>query len=624
MGPMGVPGAQGDGSYSDRIIRFYEERAKGGCGMIITGRNASVLEYEGYSHHALANKHHSPQLNVLIDRCHAYGAKVCVQIGPGLGRLIAVSPTEPPYSCSAIPSFWYPNLTCKVLSVDDIHFITDKVGYSASLAMHAGADAVELHAYGSYLADQFMTEAFNHRTDEYGGSLENRVRMLGECIQSIQKYCGKDFPQIVKFTPVHVYDAPGYRKLEEGLEIAKLLEQWGAHALHVDTGCYEMWYQQIPTVYQEEACQLFAAEAVKNVVSIPVLCQGKLQRPELAEQILQDGKADLIVTAHQQLCDPWYSKKVADGNFDDIRPCIGCNECLLSGKKGVYHCSVNPVIMHEDDMVLTPFKEEKAVLVIGGGPGGMQAAIAASERGARVELWEKSSELGGLMIAAGSPSFKKDVMDYVMYLRRQMAKLGVNVVYGKEASAEDILAVADKYDRVVIATGSVPAVPPIPGVENAVIAADVLRKRVAVGDRVVVIGGGLVGCETALEQAYAGKEVTVLEMRAAIPPMSPMEESTNNLQCLRDMIKNSNIKPIANVKTTKVEAGRVTYVDAEGKEYTVDCDTVILAAGYHANETLSEKLLAAGVDCWVIGDADKPGKIVNATRGGYDAVLSMM
>ena len=228
-----------------------------------------MLEYEGYSCSALSDYHHVNRLGILADRLHAYGAKLCVQIGPGLGRIMYTSATKPPYSCSPIPSFWFPNLMCKELSVDDIRFITDKVGYSAKLAMDAGADAVEMHAYGSYLADQFMTEAFNHRTDQYGGSLENRVRFLGECIEAVQRYCGKDFVQIVKFTPVHCLDKPGYRKLEEGVEIAKLLEQWGAHALHVDTGCYEVWYRQIPTVYQDEGCQLFAAEAVKKAVGIP-------------------------------------------------------------------------------------------------------------------------------------------------------------------------------------------------------------------------------------------------------------------------------------------------------------------------------------------------------------------
>ena len=222
MAPMGTT-ADGDGGYSARTIRYFTERAKGGTGLIITGRNASVLEFEGYSCSALSNYHHVNRLAALADNVHAYGCKICVQIGPGLGRIMYTSATTPPYSCSPIPAFWFPNLTCKELSIDDIHFITDKVGYSAKLAKDAGADAIEMHAYGSYLADQFMTEAFNHRTDQYGGSLENRVRFLGECIEAVQRYCGKDFPQIVKFTPVHCMDTPGYRKLEEGVEIAKLL-----------------------------------------------------------------------------------------------------------------------------------------------------------------------------------------------------------------------------------------------------------------------------------------------------------------------------------------------------------------------------------------------------------------
>ena len=377
MAPMGTT-ADGDGGYSARSIRYFTERAKGGTGLIITGRNASVLEYEGYSCSALSNYHHVNRLAALADNVHAYGAKLCVQIGPGLGRIMYTSATVPPYSCSPIPTFWFPNMKCKELTVEDIAFITDKVGYSAKLAKDAGADAIEMHAYGSYLADQFMTEAFNHRTDQYGGSLENRVRFLGECMEAVQRYCGKDFPQIVKFTPVHCLDVPGYRKLEEGVEIAKLLEKWGASALHVDTGCYEVWYRQIPTVYQDEGCQLFAAEAVKKAVSIPVICQGKLNRPEYAEKVLEDGKADFIALGHQHIADPMYVQKVKEHRCDDIRPCIGCNECLRLGHLGRnYSCSVNPVAHHEDDFPLTPDTKGQSVLIIGAGCGGIEAALTA-------------------------------------------------------------------------------------------------------------------------------------------------------------------------------------------------------------------------------------------------------
>lgn len=616
MAPMGTT-ADGDGGYSARTIRYFTERAKGGTGLIITGRNASVLEYEGYSCSALSNYHHVNRLAALADAVHAYNCKLCVQIGPGLGRIMYTSATVPPYSCSPIPTFWFPDMKCKELTVDDINFITDKVGYSAKLAKDAGADAIEMHAYGSYLADQFMTEAFNHRTDQYGGSLENRVRFLGECIEAVQRYCGKDFPQIIKFTPVHCLDVPGYRKLEEGVEIAKLLEKWGAHALHVDTGCYEVWYRQIPTVYQDEGCQLFAAEAVKKAVNIPVITQGKLNRPEYAEQVLLDGKADFIALGHQHIADPEFVNKVTEHREDDIRPCIGCNECLRLGHLGRnYSCSVNPVAHHEDDFVLPTEKKDLSVLVIGAGCGGIVAALTAARRGMRAEIWEKTNELGGMLLAAGAPDFKKDVMKYVEYLKVQLAKSNVVVKLNKTATAKDI---ADAgFDRVIVATGAEANIPNIPGVEHAVEACPVLRRQVETGDECVIIGGGVVGVETALFLDRLGKHVTV----TVRSKLKYAEESVNNVQCMNDMLKASNVKVIEGAKPVSIHAGSVNF-EVNGEPLTLRSDTTVLATGYHPLNRLVSELDEMEIDCDVIGNAVKARKIINATGEAYLAVRRM-
>lgn len=616
MAPMGTT-ADGDGGYSARTIRYFTERAKGGTGLIITGRNASVLEFEGYSCSALSNYHHVNRLAALADSVHAYGCKLCVQIGPGLGRIMYTSATVPPYSCSPIPTFWFPDMKCKELTVEDIHFITDKVGYSAKLAKDAGADAIEMHAYGSYLADQFMTEAFNHRTDQYGGSLENRVRFLGECIESVQKYCGKDFPQIIKFTPVHCLDVPGYRKLEEGVEIAKLLEKWGAHALHVDTGCYEVWYRQIPTVYQSEGCQLFAAEAVKKAVNIPVITQGKLNRPEFAEKVLEEGKADFIALGHQHIADPDFVKKVAEHRTEDIRPCIGCNECLRLGHLGRnYSCSVNPVAHHEDDFALSPEKKDLSVLVIGAGCGGIMAALTAEKRGMRAEIWEKTNEIGGMLLAAGAPDFKKDVMNYVKYLKCQLEKSNVTVKLNKTATAQAIKEAG--FDKVIIATGAEAKIPPIPGVENAVEACPVLRQQVEIGDECVIIGGGVVGVETALFLDKLGKKVT-LTVRSKL---KYEEESVNNVQCMNDMLKASNVKILEGAAPVEIGKDSVSF-QIDGETVTMKSDTTILATGYRPVNQLVHELEDLDIDCDVIGNAVKARKIINATGEAYLAVRRM-
>lgn len=616
MAPMGTT-ADGDGGYSARTIRYFTERAKGGTGLIITGRNASVLEYEGYSCSALSNYHHVNRLAALADSVHAYNCKLCVQIGPGLGRIMYTSATVPPYSCSPIPTFWFPDMKCKELTVDDIRFITDKVGYSAKLAKDAGADAIEMHAYGSYLADQFMTEAFNHRTDQYGGSLENRVRFLGECIEAVQRYCGKDFPQIIKFTPVHCLDVPGYRKLEEGVEIAKLLEKWGAHALHVDTGCYEVWYRQIPTVYQSEGCQLFAAEAVKRAVNIPVITQGKLNRPEFAEKVLEEGKADFIALGHQHIADPEFVKKVTEHRTEDIRPCIGCNECLRLGHLGRnYSCSVNPVAHHEDDFALPAEKKDLSVLIVGAGCGGIMAALTAEKRGMRAEIWERSNEIGGMLLAAGAPEFKKDVMHYVDYLKCQLAKSNVTVKLNKTATAKEIAAAG--FDKVIIATGAEAKIPPIPGVENAVEACPVLRQQTEIGDECVIIGGGVVGVETALFLDGLGKKVT-LTVRSKL---KYEEESVNNVQCMNDMLKASGVKIIEGAAPVEIGKDSVT-VCVNGENMQLKSDTTVLATGYRPLNTLARELEDMDIDCDVIGNAVKARKIINATGEAYLAVRRM-
>ncbi len=616
MAPMGTT-ADGDGGYSARSIRYFAERAKGGTGLIITGRNASVLEYEGYSCSALSNYHHVNRLSALADQVHAYGAKLCVQIGPGLGRIMYTSATVPPYSCSPIPTFWFPDMKCKELSVEDIHFITDKVGYSAKLAKDAGADAIEMHAYGSYLADQFMTEAFNHRSDMYGGSLENRVRFLGECMDAVRRYCGDDFPQIIKFTPAHCLDVPGYRKLDEGVEIAKLLEKWGAAALHVDTGCYEVWYRQIPTVYQDEGCQLFAAEAVKKAVSIPVITQGKLNRPEYAEEVLQSGKADFIALGHQHIADPMFVKKIKEGRVEDIRPCIGCNECLRLGHLGRnYSCSVNPVAHHEDDFPLTPAKPDQSVLIIGAGCGGIEAALTAAKRGMRAEIWEKSARIGGMLLAAGAPSFKKDVMKYVEYLKTQLEKSGVPIVFNKTATAKDIANAG--FERVIIATGAEANIPDIDGVHYAHEAVPVLLGECPVGDECVIIGGGVVGVETALHLDGLAKKVTVL-VRSKL---KYAEESVNNVQCLSDMLKASDVTVIEGAMPQSISADCVTYkCDDEIK--SLHCDTAVLATGYHPLRELADELDELGFEYDIIGNAVKARKIINATGEAYQAVRRM-
>ena len=613
MAPMGTT-SDGDGGYSIRTIRYFEERAKGGTGMIITGMNAACTDFEKYTCSRLDDFHHVNRLTVLCERVHQYGTKLCVQLGPGGGRQAIADPFTPPHSASAIPAFWFPNLICKPFTVDEIHYLTDKVGYSASLAKNAGADAVEIHGYGSYLVDQFMGAKWNKRTDEYGGDLRGRMRFALEIIENIQKYCGKDFPIIMKYTPDHVIEDG--RKLDEGIEMAKIFEESGVAALHVDRGCYEVWYEQIPTVYEKHGLQLDMAKAIKEAVNIPVIGQGKLNVPEIAEKAIADGYCDMIAIGHNLMADPFWPEKVRTGRLDDIVPCVGCNECLHSGRKGRnYVCAVNPTNHHEDDFPLIPAQEKKRVLVVGGGPGGMMGALTAARKGYDVELWEKDYTLGGLLNAAGAPSFKEDVAWYVRYAIKALDKAGVKVFLNKEATEENIL--KENFDLVLLATGSKPFIPPIKGVDqpHVVTANDILLKQAEAKGNTVVIGGGLVGCETALhiEDIKTADSVTVIEMLDDI--LKVVDHCPNNDMSLRHLMKTSQIKVEASASVKEIGKDTLTY-EKDGKSYTIPADTVVIASGFRAYDPLSEAL-EDKVESTVVGDAVHPGKIIDATRDAY-------
>lgn len=617
MGPMGTTG-EADGAYNIDAIHYFEERAKGGTGLIITGANVVSTKYEPRPCTELSNFHHVERLNMLVDRCHHHGAKVCVQLSPGLGRQQFTDPFTPPYSASECSAFWFPNLKCKPLAKEDIAYLVGKVGYSAALAKLAGADAVELHGYGGYLLDQFHSKQWNTRTDEYGGTLENRMRFTLECIDAIRQNVGPNFPILIKFTPFHGVE--GGRELEEGLEMAKILDMANVDALHVDVGCYEAWYKAISTVYEKEGHQMDVVAAVKKISHLPVLGQGKMMDPIKAEQAVQDEKTDYIVLGHQMLADPYWASKVKAGALDDIAPCIGCNECLLSGFSGKhYYCAVNPLCYAEKEYALTPYEgAKKSVLVIGGGPGGMSAAITAAQRGLDVELWEMSDKLGGNLWGAGLPTFKHDVLKLITYMENQVAKLDITVKLNKEATAEDVI--AGGYDKIILAAGSKPLMPPIEGIENALPSNDYLTGIKKPGQKVVVIGGGLVGCETAAYMKEMAEEVTIIEMLKDILVIS--DHCLNNDQALRAMIAARNVGIIADAKVSKITKDSITY-NKDGKEIILDCDTVIIAAGYKANNVLEDALDGKVADLTVVGDAESPRKIITAVHEAYHAIRVM-
>lgn len=617
LAPMGTTTDHTYG-FNQRDVDYYGERAKGGCGLVMAGAILCSEEFEPAPCQKLTSVKDVYNLHLVAERVHNYGARFGIQLSPGVGRMNWIDPKTPPYSSSPCPDYYYPELICRELPADGVKRLVKAMGYSAGLAKDAGVDLIEIHAYGGYLIDQFNSALWNHRTDEYGGSLENRTRFMMEIIREVKAVCGRDYPVAVKMT-LDSMDDPE-RPLEEGLFIAKTLADSGlVDLIHYGRGAYSCRWRMVSSAYQPEGFDLEASEQIRAVTgNIPIMAHGKLNHPRIAEKALQDGKVDLIAIGHGLIADPHWANKVRKGMDDEINPCIGCGECHLNSMKGWPRpCAVNPESMHEGEYILKPAAEAKRILVIGAGPGGMKAAVTAARRGFDVTLWEKKNRMGGAMAAAGAPVFKQDVKAQVEYLIRQVKKYNVKVVLNKTATVEDIRAF--NPDFTVIAAGANPIVIPVPGhdLPNVVLAVDVLLDEAETGNRVVIIGGGDVGCELACHLGLKGKKVTIVEMLDKL--MARGGSFVANEQNLRYMVENSHTDIRCSTRLTKISEKGVTVI-TDGQEQQIEADTVIFAAGYRASHDLYEGVLDAGLECVQIGDNVRPGKIIDAISQGYNYI----
>ena len=613
VAPMGTVKAD-DGGVSPQQFHYLVERAKGGFGLIYPAALLTSNRYEGpYAGGSLTNVSHMMRLKELVDEIHRYGAKVAVQLSPGFGRVqMAFTPDATFVSASDNTAFWNPAVTCKALTVEEIHGLLDDTRNSAMLAKLAGVDIIEIHAYGGYLLDQFLSKMWNRRTDEYGGCLENRMRFLMEFIQAVREMVGPDFPLSIKYTPEH--GVPGGRTLDdEGIEIAKILDKMGFVFMHVDRGCYEVWNNAIPSEYDPAGGQLYLSERLRaEGIQTPLMVQGKLNNPLLAEEVVSSGTADMIALGHQSLADPYWPKKVKSGRFQDINYCLACNECISTG---IY--AVNPRNYHEKDYTLGTPKKLRKLLVVGGGPGGMYTAALAAKQGHDVTLWEKGIRLGGLANAAAGPDFKIDMKRYIDHLIADVYQSGVKVQFLREATPESIDAF--EPDAVVIAAGAEAAVPPIPGIdgENVLTAEQLLAQRAPVGKNVVVLGGGVVGCEAALHLDRLDKHVTVVEMLEKILMIGEM--AANSRIGLNTALAQSAIEMRTSTKVTEILPDRIKVEGPDGQAEIL-CDNVILAIGYRSKHELSNALKNKPYHVFTIGDYNKPGKVAAAVHEGFHVV----
>lgn len=621
MPPMSMNYATEDGFVSQRNKDYYEARAKGGVGLIIL--EATCVESprgKAFDRQpVLDDDKYIPGFRELAGTIHKHGAKVAMQLHhAGAATHTYTSHMQPVGPSSlAWPGYDSP----RELAVSEIKGITAKFAQAAVRAKKAGLDGVEIHGAHFYLFAQFLSPWANTRRDIYGGSLENRGRFLIETLHAVREAVGKDYPVWCRINGQE-YGKDNVFTLDEARELSKMLEAAGADALHVSSigfGDYLGYHTAI--MYDPSANLAHLAEAVKKEVKIPVIAVGKISL-ETGERLLKEGKADLIATGRPLIADPDLPRKCMEGRFEDVRPCIWCRvdgDIWLNAKRSPVRCAVNPTLGHEREYEIKPAPRKKRVLVIGGGPAGMEAARIAALRGHEVMLYEKEKELGGQMFLGSIPPFKDPVRDFTAYLANQLRKLKVKIELGREVDAS--LARGIKPDVIILATGGSKLIPKIPGHDGGKVAAaeDVLRRKVAVGQKVVIIGGGVVGCETADFLSEEGKQVTILEMLPELASTLGSSMRTRLLVRLRD----KKVKMMTRVNVREISAAGIAIVDYNGQSQLIEGETVVIATGFQPRRNLVKMLGQEGFETYLVGDCVEPRDILEAITEGFRAALKI-
>ena len=608
-----------DGTVSERLVRYYRDQAAGGAGCI-------VVEYayvddigakSAHCHLGISSNEHIPGLAWLAENIREMGSVPGIQI-EHCGRQKFLG-TQPICAPSAIP---WPKLWDQygvqavphVLTIEEIQDIVHAFGDSALRAKQAGFELVEIHGAHGYLLTNFFSPHTNHRTDLYGGSLENRMRIYVEIVRDVRKKVGPDFPVTIRLSGTD-YEPDGF-PIEDTIAMARVLEKEGIDAFHISGGDHHTMIHQVSPMAMSICHNTWAAEAIKKVVSVPVIASGSITLPQYAEEIIASGKGDFVGLGRPLWADPEWPNKAAADHPEDIRPCIRCNEGCLERTFFNYKaitCALNPVVSREGELKITPAPVKKKVAVVGAGAAGLEAARVLALRGHDVTLYEEKDKKGGLLHEAAAPEFKADIRPFMQYQITAIEKLGIPVVQ-KKATPADL----EGFDAVVCATGSLPIIPNLPGVDKpiAVDCLSAINGAKPVGKRVVVVGGGLVGTETALDLAENGHSVTLVELL----PRIMKDVAVTDFLAYSERIAKTDMRILTDTRLEEVLDNGARISGPKGEE-VVEADTVILALGLKAEQGLYNELAAAGKEVYLAGDAVKAGKIFDAIHTAYRVAI---
>ena len=645
--------------FDKEAAKLFIERANNNVGLIIPG--IAPLRDTFWGKWLWQNPKMFEELKEFMDEIHKTGAKLFVQLTAGMGRSWAITELVAPLhknkftralikpildtshelaSPSPQPSRWAHDIICPEMTKEQIHEIIEAFAKTAKLCRDAGVDGVEVHAvHEGYLLDQFAIEFFNKRTDEYGGSFENRYRFAAEVVKAIKESCGNDYPVSLRYSveskmkgfcegamPGEEYTEVG-RNMTESERAAKYLQDAGYDMLNADNGTYDSWYWAHPPMYMPQNCNLDDVAHIKEFVDIPVVCAGRME-PDVGAQAVADGKIDGVGVARQFLTDPEWITKIIEDRLEEIKPCICCHSgCFnfssskghantqdLFDTMGLARCALNPKTMQSKKYKIVPAKKKKNIAVIGGGIGGMEAAIVCAQRGHTVTLYEKSGVLGGVFIAAAAPSFKEKDRDLIAWYNREIMKYP-SITVKLNTEVKDINSLG--ADEVIVATGSVANKIPVKGAaEYGIEAVEYLLKEKEVGDNVIVVGGGLTGCEIAYDLYLQGKKPVIVEMQDDL--ITTPGVALANTSFLRDFFKANKVPVFLESRTTEIRADGVTVATKDGKTVNVPADSVILSVGYKP-APVAEK----SKHVHIVGDASKVGNLRTVIWQAWDVAMKL-